>query len=46
LDQLLGQFEVALDAPAICCAKELIGGYPEAKVIIVQRGIESWFKSF
>lgn len=45
-DQLLGQYEIASDVPAICFAKELIEAYPEAKVIIVEREIESWFNSF
>ena len=45
-DQLLGQYEVVSDSPAIAFAKELILAYPEAKVIIVERDVESWAKSF
>jgi hypothetical protein len=45
-DRLLGQYEIASDVPAIYFAKGLIEAYPEAKVIIVEREIESWFNSF
>src|SRR5277367_1386999 len=45
-DHLMGDFEVASDVPAIVFAKELIEAYPEAKVIIVERDVEAWYKSF
>jgi hypothetical protein len=45
-DQLLGQYGILSDVPAICFAKGLIEAYPEARVIIVEREIESWFNSF
>jgi hypothetical protein len=45
-DQLLGQYEVVSDIPVITFSKELIEAYPEAKVVIVERDIESWFKSY
>lgn len=34
------------DTPAICFASELITAYPEAKVVLVERGVESWYRSF
>lgn len=45
-DQLLGAYEVVSDIPVIVFSAELIEAYPEAKVIVVEREIESWFKSF
>lgn len=33
-------------APGVYFAKELVEAYPEAKVILVERDIESWAKSF
>jgi hypothetical protein len=34
------------DTPAIFLAKELIEAYPETKVILVEREIEAWLKSY
>lgn len=45
-DQLLGNFAAVSDVPIICFAKELIEAYPEAKVILVERDLESWYESF
>ena len=45
-DDLLGNYRGVSDAPAICFAEELIEAYPEAKVILVERDIESWHRSF
>lgn len=45
-DNLLGGYEVASDVPIIGFSEELIKAYPEAKVIIVEREIESWYRSF
>lgn len=45
-DQLLGEYEVVSDIPSVGFAPELIAAYPEAKVIIVEREVESWFESF
>ena len=45
-DNLLGDYEIASDFPSIAFAEELIELYPEAKVIIVERDIDSWYKSF
>lgn len=45
-DNLLGDYEVASDFPPIIFAPELIAAYPEAKVILVERDIDAWYKSF
>ena len=45
-DQLLGSHSAVADVPAIAFAEELIEAYPEAKVVLVERDIESWYKSF
>ena len=34
------------DTPAICFAEELMAAYPEAKVVLVNRDVESWYRSF
>jgi CxxC motif-containing protein len=34
------------DSPAIFLAKELVEAYPEAKVLLVEREIKAWLKSF
>ncbi|KAL2042336.1 hypothetical protein N7G274_004825 [Stereocaulon virgatum] len=45
-DNLLGKYGAVTDVPAICFADELIAAYPEAKVVLVERDIESWYRSF
>ena len=40
-DQLLSDYEIASDFPSIAFAEELIELYPEAKVIIVERDVDS-----
>ncbi len=45
-DDLLGNYRAVTDSPAICFAEELINAYPEAKVVLVERDIERWYKSF
>lgn len=45
-DQLLGSYSAVADVPSIAFAEDLIEAYPEAKVILVERDIESWYKSF
>lgn len=46
-DQLLGSYSaVSADPPAVAFAEDLIAAYPEAKVILVEREIESWYRSF
>src|SRR5690349_13399140 len=45
-DNLLGEYEVTSDAPSIAFSEELIKAYPGAKVIIVERDVEAWYRSF
>ncbi|KAM5356772.1 hypothetical protein ACJ41O_003418 [Fusarium nematophilum] len=46
-DQLLHSFgAVSSDTPAIAFAEDLIAAYPEAKVVLVERNIEDWYKSY
>jgi hypothetical protein len=44
-DKLLGHCMAVTDAPAIDFGPELIEAYPDAKIILVDRDIESWYKS-
>ena len=45
-DQLLGNHAAVADLPAIAFAEDLICCYPDAKVILVERDIEDWYRSF
>lgn len=46
-DQLLHDFgAVSSDTPAIAFADDLIEAYPEAKVVLVERDIDSWYESW
>jgi hypothetical protein len=46
-DQLPHSFgAVSSDTPAIAFAEELIEAYPEAKVVLVERDIDSWYDSY
>ncbi|KAJ7485589.1 hypothetical protein FB451DRAFT_1392324 [Mycena latifolia] len=45
-DQLLGDCQAITDAPHILFAAELIAAYPEAKVVLTNRSLESWWKSY
>lgn len=46
-DQLLGHCSaVSSDPPAVAFAEDLIAAYPDAKVVLVEREVESWYKSF
>jgi hypothetical protein len=44
-DQLLGHCEAVCDWPAIAFASELIAAYPEAKIILTNRDVHSWYES-
>ncbi|PON22177.1 hypothetical protein TGAM01_v209051 [Trichoderma gamsii] len=44
-DQLLGNSQAVCDWPAIAFAKELIEAYPEAKVVLTNRDVDSWHAS-
>ena len=41
-DKLLGHCQAICDWPAVAFAKELIEAYPEAKVIVTTRDVDSW----
>jgi hypothetical protein len=45
-DKVLGHYGAVCDVPAIAFAEDLITAYPEAKIILVERDIERWYKSF
>ena len=44
-DQLLGHCQAVCDWPAVAFAKELTEAYPEAKVIVTTRDVDSWHAS-
>ncbi|KAF2470756.1 uncharacterized protein BDR25DRAFT_369212 [Lindgomyces ingoldianus] len=41
-DHLLGHCQAVCGLPAVCFAEELIAAYPEAKVILSLRDVDSW----
>lgn len=45
-DQVLANFGGVSDNPCIAFTDELIAAYPDAKVILVKRDVESWAESF
>lgn len=45
-EQLLGDCGTATDVPPAVVWKEPIEAYPEAKVALVERDEEEWFRSF
>ena len=45
-DQLPEGYAALCDAPFIASATELIEAYPNALVVLVERDIEAWYKSF
>jgi len=44
-DQLMGHCQAVCDWPAVAFAQELIEAYPEAKVILTGRDVDSWHAS-
>ncbi|KAK6433018.1 hypothetical protein LTR95_010807 [Oleoguttula sp. CCFEE 5521] len=44
-DSLLGHCQAVCDWPAVAFAKELIEAYPEAKVLVTTRDVDSWHAS-
>ena len=44
-DRLLGSCQAVCDWPAVAFAEELIAAYPEAKVILTNRDVNSWHAS-
>ena len=45
-DALLGHCGAVTDIPAILFAAELIAFYPDAKIVLVERDIDSWYASW
>ncbi|KAI4270504.1 MAG: hypothetical protein LQ337_006635 [Flavoplaca oasis] len=45
-DQLLSDYAAITDVPATPFAEDLITAYPDAKIILMERDIDSWFTSF
>lgn len=45
-DQILHDFHAVSDVGALAFVPELLEAYPEAKVLLVERDVESWYKSF
>jgi hypothetical protein len=44
-DELLGHCMATTDIPSLF-AEELISVYPESKVVLVERNVDTWYKSF
>ena len=45
-DQLLSDYAAITDVPATPFAEDLIAAYPDAKITLMERDIDSWFTSF
>ena len=45
-DGLLGHVGAVTDSPCNLFTKELVDLYPDAKVVLVERNIDSWYKSW
>ena len=45
-DRLLGNYSAVADLPAVAFPEDLLECYPDAKVVLVKRDIEKWYKSF
>ncbi|KAI7352233.1 hypothetical protein KC320_g4541 [Hortaea werneckii] len=45
-DALLGHVSAITDSPANLFGEDLVRLYPEAKVVLVDRGVDSWFESW
>ena len=45
-DRLLGDYGVVTALPCICFAEDLINTYPEAKVVLVEGDVDTWYESF
>ncbi|KAF7585071.1 hypothetical protein BBP40_001066, partial [Aspergillus hancockii] len=44
-DRLLGPYDACLDIPACLFWRDLIAAYPDAKVILTTRDVDSWLAS-
>lgn len=45
-DSLLSDWGATTDQPAHFLAEELINAYPEAKIVLVERAEDSWYRSY
>ncbi|KAK7977171.1 hypothetical protein PG988_004661 [Apiospora saccharicola] len=45
-DQLLGEYQAVTDGPFCLFGPELMAAYPDAKVVLVERPLDSWYESF
>ncbi len=45
-DNLLGHWAATTDQPAAFVSEDLIAAYPEAKVVLVERDADRWYKSY
>lgn len=45
-DQLLGHCAACCDYPSNVFGPELVAAYPDAKVVLVERDADAWFRSF
>ncbi|KAG6988577.1 hypothetical protein G7Y79_00070g096760 [Physcia stellaris] len=45
-DQLLAAYGAVTDVPALAFWEDLVSAYPEAKVVLMERDVDQWFKSF
>lgn len=45
-DALLGNCAAVTDMPCVSFWEELMAAYPDAKIILVERDVEDWYKSF
>lgn len=43
---MLGHVSATTDTPANCFGPELIAAYPDAKIILIERDVDAWYKSF
>lgn len=46
LDKILGNCMAVTDMPCAAFWSELMDAYPEAKILLVERDVESWYRSF
>ncbi|TKA71390.1 hypothetical protein B0A55_04016 [Friedmanniomyces simplex] len=45
-DNLLGYWGACTDQPSVLFVEELVKAYPEAKVVLCERDVNRWFKSY
>ncbi|KAL8991665.1 MAG: hypothetical protein Q9169_007767, partial [Polycauliona sp. 2 TL-2023] len=45
-DQLLAEYGAIADVPALAFWEDLLAAYPEAKIVLMERDIDTWYRSF